>query len=326
MSALSEHPSTPVQSAEAAVPRRAAHGDLLRSWDRLVERWARDLGAGAEDFSLSGGPSRSARRRRILRGRIEVTEHRVRLQGLPAGFEGFRIVQVSDIHHGLFLPFYAVLEAVEMVNALAPDVIALTGDFVTYSRAYVEPVAAILGLLRAKHGVFAVLGNHDFRVDADQVARALRREGIEVLRNRHTFLRHRGEALPIAGIDDLRYGADLTRALRGIRAGSPTVLLSHNPKVIRRAALHGVSLVLSGHTHGGQVKLPMVGSILGRSPERMRYKAGWDALGSTQIYVSRGIGTVVLPLRVRCPAEIPHFHLHSSVHAPGHPHRLGADG
>jgi predicted MPP superfamily phosphohydrolase len=87
------------------------------------------------------------------------------------------------------------------------------------------------------------------------------------------------------------------------------VLLSHNPRIIRRAARSGVHLVLSGHTHGGQVRLPLVGSIYGRSLDRMRFKSGWDALGATQIYVSRGIGTVVLPLRFRCPAEIPMFGL-----------------
>jgi hypothetical protein len=163
----------------------------------------------------------------------------------------------------------------------------------------------MLGTLRARLGVVAVLGNHDFRVGADMVQRALRRQRIRVLRNRHMMLRDGGDALPVAGVDDLGYGADLPAALRGIPDGSPTILLAHNPRLVRRAARHGVGLVLSGHTHGGQVNLPLLGSVYGRSPEQLRFKIGWDRLGDTQIYVSRGIGTIVLPWRLRCPAEIP---------------------
>jgi predicted MPP superfamily phosphohydrolase len=118
-------------------------------------------------------------------------------------------------------------------------------------------------------------------------------------------LRDGGDALHVAGVDDYGYGADLAAALRGVPAGSPTILLAHNPRLVRRAARHGVGLVLSGHTHGGQVNLPFLGSVYGRSPEQLRYKIGWDRLGATQIYVSRGIGTIVLPWRLRCPAEIP---------------------
>ncbi len=254
---------------------------------------------------------------------IEVTEHRIRLHGLPEAFRGFRIVHLSDIHHGLFVPLGAVVEAVELANQLEPDLVALTGDFVTYSRAYIDPVATVLGGLRARHGVYAVLGNHDFRVGAEQVARALRREKIEVLRNRRVPI-HRGRALYVAGVDDFGYGADLWRALRGIPPGAPTVLLAHNPRIIRHAARAGVSLVLSGHTHGGQINLPLVGTVYGRSPDEMRFKIGWDRLGPTQIYVSRGIGTVVLPLRWRCPAEIPRLELQSH-HADGGHSRPAAE-
>jgi len=276
----------------------------------LVRRWSRDLRTGIERYSLS--PTATVSSVPVTwspDGGMEVTERRIWLHSLSPAFRGFRIVHLSDIHHGLFLPLHVVMEAVELANQLDPDLIALTGDFVTYSRTYIEPVAAVLGRLRAPYGVFAVLGNHDFRVGADQLARALRHERVEVLRNRHTTLRRRGEALHVAGIDDLGYGDDLVRTLRGIAPGAATLLLAHNPRIIRRAARSGVSLVLSGHTHGGQVNLPLVGTIYGRSPEQMRFKIGWDRLGPTQIYVSRGIGTVLLPVRVRCPAEIPHLEL-----------------
>src|SRR4029077_9232429 len=151
----------------------------------------------------------------------------------------------------------------------------------------------------------AVLGNHDFRVGADAVERALRRQRIQVLRNRHRLLQRHGSTLYLAGVDAYGYGADLGQAMCGIPEDAPTILLAHNPRMVTAAACRGGSLVLSGHTHGGQVNFPLLGTVYGRSPEQMRFKMGWDRLGVTQIYVSRGIGTIVLPLRWRCPAEVP---------------------
>jgi hypothetical protein len=299
--ALARKPGRPHRAREAAA---GLSGRLVR----LADRWSRDFSTGVEEYSFLREPRiRTARRWR----HIEVTEQRALLHGFPCVLDGLRVVQLTDIHHGLFLPLQDVMEAVEMANRLNPDVVALTGDFVTYSRAYIEPVAEVLGRLRAKHGVFAVLGNHDFRVGADLVARALRREGMEVLRNRHSLLRLHGHPLTVAGIDDLWYRADLNRALQGVHSDAPVLLLSHNPKILRRAAHHRVNLVLSGHTHGGQVRLPVVDGILKRRALGNGSNAGWGSLGVTQIYVSRGIGTVVLPLRFRCPAEIPHLHLYS---------------
>jgi len=135
-----------------------------------------------------------------------------------------------------------------------------------------------------------------------------------VLRNRHVRLCFRGEELALAGVDDHGYGADLRRAMSGIPSRSPKILLAHNPQIIRAAARYGADLVLSGHTHGGQLNFPVIGSFAyGRSPERLRYKIGWDRLADTQIYVSRGLGTIVLPWRLRCPAEIPHIELLPSL-------------
>jgi hypothetical protein len=241
--------------------------------------------------------------------RFAVNQERIWLNALPEIFSGLRVVQISDIHHGLFLPQEWLTQAVQQANHLNPDIVALTGDFVTYSRDNIESAAKILGRLRARHGVFAVLGNHDFRVDADAMTSALRRQRIEVLRNRHICLRLGSESLYLAGVDDYGYGADLRQALRGISRDAATLLLAHNPRIISLAARHGVSLVLAGHTHGGQVNLPLLGTVFGRSPERLRFKMGWDRLGPTQIYVSRGIGTIVLPWRLRCPAEITHLEL-----------------
>ena len=272
------------------------------SWAGLRERWLdRPYRDRNPELRLDGSTAAN-----YAPGRqITVTNQRIWLNGLPDAFRRFRILHLSDIHHSLFVPLDHVAAAVTLSNYLKPDLVVLTGDFVTYSRASIGPVAEILGGLRAPAGVMAVLGNHDFRVSAEAVERALRGRHIEVLRNRHALLHRGGATLPIVGVDDYGYGADLGKALRGVPKDAPTVLLAHNPRLVDMAACYGVGLMLSGHTHGGQVNLPLLGSVYGRSPEQLRYKIGWDRLGATQIYVSRGIGTIVLPWRLRCPAEIP---------------------
>jgi predicted MPP superfamily phosphohydrolase len=283
------------------VPGNSGDGDKLSRW---IGRWR---SGGIEQYSArdTAEPFMAWRSGE----RFAVNDERIWLDALPGAFHGLRIVQISDIHHGLFLPKEWLSQAVRQANRLKPDIIALTGDFVTYSKRNIRPAAELLGRLRARYGVYAVLGNHDFRVDPAAVTAALRGQGIDVLRNRHVSLRFGGETLYLAGVDDYGYGADLRGAMRGVPRGAATVLLAHNPRVIHLASRNNVSLVLSGHTHGGQVNLPLLGTVYGRSPERLRYKIGWDRMGMTQIYVSRGIGTIVLPWRLRCPAEITHLEL-----------------
>jgi len=283
------------------VPESASLGERLTRW---MSRWRR---GGIEQYT--SGETALKRAPWVSSDRFAVNNERIWLDALPEAFSGLRIVQISDIHHGLFLPEQWLAEAVQQTNRLRADIVVLTGDFVTYSRANIEPAAEILSRLRARYGVLAVLGNHDFRVGADAVTSALRRKHIEVLRNQHVTVHFGGSSLYVAGVDDYGYGADVRRAVRGIPRDSATVLLAHNPRIIHLASRHGVSLVLSGHTHGGQVNLPLLGTVYGRSPERLRYKIGWDRLGPTQIYVNRGIGTIVLPWRLRCPAEITHLEL-----------------
>jgi uncharacterized protein len=282
---------------------------LAEPLHRLATRWRN---GGVEEYWLGVGESPRYRRwqKRLLR--TEITRHRIRLRGLDPEFGGVRIVQLTDIHHGLYFPVEALAQTVEIVNRLEPDIVVVTGDFVTYSRTYIESAAELLGGVHARLGVFAVLGNHDFRVSADQIARELRRSGLEMLRNRNTAITYRRRTLHLAGVDDWNYGADLNRALRGVPKNAPTILLSHHPAIIQAASERGVGLVLAGHTHGGQVNLPVFGTIYGRSPDQTRFKMGWARLGPTQIYVSRGIGTVVLPVRYRCSPEIPQFTLETA--------------
>jgi len=235
----------------------------------------------------------------------EITDIDIFLRRLRAAHDGLRIVHLTDIHHGLYTPLEEVQRAVQLTNSLCPDVVAITGDFVTLSPVYIAPVARTLGKLQARLGVFAVLGNHDFHVDPDKVTRALVAQRIHVLRNSHCALNVGGATLWMIGVDDIWWrAANLPAAMHRIPARDIKILLCHNPRGIRRAAAGGIDLVLSGHTHGGQVRLPVVGSIYGRSKFGRRFIEGWNRLDGTQIYISRGIGKVVVPVRVGCPAEI----------------------
>ncbi|HEV2351155.1 MAG TPA: metallophosphoesterase [Terriglobia bacterium] len=235
----------------------------------------------------------------------EITRMDIWLDRLAVTHNGLRIAHLTDIHHSLFTPLEYVQRAVKMANHLHPDLVALTGDYVTLSPSYIWPVAQMLGKLRAPLGVFAVLGNHDFKVDADEMTRALRAQRIRVLRNAHYPLRARGATLWMVGVDDLWWGADdLDAALHAIPERDAKILLCHNPMGIHRAATHGIDFMISGHTHGGQVRLPVVGSVRGNSKLGEKFVDGWNRLNGTQIYVSRGIGRSVVPLRLNCPPEI----------------------
>jgi predicted MPP superfamily phosphohydrolase len=231
-------------------------------------------------------------------------EHRqIFLKRLPREFDGFRIVQLSDIHHSAFTSRDQIERAVETANGLNADIIALTGDYISKERSYAAPCAEMLGNLTARHGVFAVLGNHDHWVDAALVTDLFRAEGITVLINEGMRFQRRESAFWLAGVDDTMVGLeDLSLALAGSSANEMKLLLAHNPIILRRAARAGVDLVLSGHTHGGQVALRAERSASGRP--RRRLLRGLANQAGTQIYVSRGLGTVVLPIRYGCPPEV----------------------
>jgi predicted MPP superfamily phosphohydrolase len=235
--------------------------------------------------------------------RLSIEHHQIHLRRLPPAFDGFRIVQLSDIHHSPFTSRGQIERAVETANSLQPDIVALTGDYISKERQYAAPCAELLGKLRARHGVFAVLGNHDHWTDAALITDLFRAEGMTVLVNQGMRFEMKGAALWLAGVDDTMVGLeDLPLALAGSRADELKLLLAHNPIILRRAARAGVDLVLSGHTHGGQVSLRSERSASGRP--RRRLLKGLARQGETQIYVTRGLGTVVLPVRFGCPPEV----------------------
>jgi uncharacterized protein len=235
----------------------------------------------------------------------EVTETVIRIRDLPERFEGFRIAQVSDVHHSRLVSIDEVRRVVALANETRADLIALTGDYTTDYREYVEPCAEVLAELKAPEGVWAVLGNHDHRTDGPLTRAALRRRGIEVLTNQNTELRRGADVLQLAGVDDWGWGkADFKRAMQGVDTARPSLLLSHEPMALDVPETRGVSLILSGHTHGGQIRLPLVGAPAAYVWEHLKYLRGSYESEGTQLYVSRGTGVIGVPVRIGAPPEV----------------------
>jgi uncharacterized protein len=234
---------------------------------------------------------------------LAIERQQIYLQRLPNALDGLRIVHLSDFHYGPLVNPAHLERAIEAANDLRPDLIALTGDYISSDRSYAGPCAELIGRLRAQHGVFAVLGNHDHWTDAALIADLFRAEGIRVLLNEGMRIDLSGESFWLAGVNDTMVGLeDLPLALAGSSEDEMKLLLAHNPIILRRAARAGVDLVLSGHTHGGQVILRPEKNASGRP--RRRLLRGLGRRGNTQIYVTRGLGTVVLPIRYGCPPEV----------------------
>src|SRR4029453_1430496 len=234
---------------------------------------------------------------------LTIEHERIGLRRLPKEFESFRIVQLSDIHHGPFSDRDQIERAVDTANRLKPDIIALTGDYISKERHYAAPCAEMLGRLEARHGVFAVVGKHDHWTDAALITDLFRAEGITVLINEGMRFEKDGAAFWLAGVNDTMVGIeDISLALAGSREDEMKLLLAHNPILLRRAARASVDLVLSGHTHGGQVAIRGERNTLRGARKRML--KGLGKLGNTQMYVNRGLGTVVLPIRYGCTPEI----------------------
>lgn len=242
-----------------------------------------------------------------VRQSVEVSRIDVKLNDLPPGFDGLTIAQLTDIHHGLYTGLDYIHRCVEIVNSLQPDVIALTGDFTYGGKKYVGPCAEVLSGLRARVGVYAVLGNHDYYVGASSVATALKAAGFSLLIDGLDRLEFRGEKLWLAGTDDLYYGTtDIKKLLNDIPREATRIVLAHNPDFIEEFAAKDqrVDLMISGHTHGGQIRFPMAGAPHVSSAYGQQYIIGLSHKDNIQIYTSRGIGTVLLPTRVDCPPEI----------------------
>ena len=247
-------------------------------------------------------------------GKVGIQPVRVSLARLPKSLSGFKIAQLTDLHIGATLGADWLTGVVAEVNELKPDLVVITGDLVDGSVAELREQVAPLAKLSAKHGVFFVTGNHEYYSGADEWIAELGRLGVRVLRNEHVSIGEGAESFDLAGVDDLSagrfghgHGADVARAVAGRDPSRELVLLAHQPKQILEAALHGVGLQLSGHTHGGQI-FPWNLFVRLDQP----YVAGLARHGDAQIYVSRGTGFWGPPLRVGAPSEIALVELHAA--------------
>jgi len=253
----------------------------------------------------------------IERHWVEITHREIGLPSLPPAFEGMRIVQLSDIHLDEFTEPFLLRHSIEQINRMQPDAVLLTGDFVSYEIAPRKfsvrsawKCAEMLSELQCSQR-YAILGNHDHWLSGTEVAHALKSKGTTVLVNSYVSLERRGSRIWLAGLDDPVCGRPdpdkaIPAAIRGIE-GQPLILMCHAPDyaddLLAHPAGKSIRLMLSGHTHGGQVRLPFVGA-LDLPPGGRKYVEGLFRLGSMQLYVNRGIGTIGVPFRFNCPPEI----------------------
>lgn len=286
-----------IAAAESAISRRR----LLLGTGRAVA--AAGLGAGAWSFF---GEARW----------FEITRRKIAIKGLSPGLDGLRIVQLSDIHHGPWMARSWVRQIIDAANALAPDVVALTGDYIYHDLDYVVPMAEELARLRARVGVVGVMGNHDWWQGGELVKAAFAEHRVPLIDNARVFVtpqrrlvREAREGLCLAGVGDLWEDKCLyEKALAEVPGGMPRILLSHNPDVAEESQFlqsgYRVDLMLSGHTHGGQIWLPGVGAPVTNSAFGQKYAKGLVAGPVCPVFISRGLGMTVMPVRVGVRPEL----------------------
>ena len=229
----------------------------------------------------------------------------VEIPGLESAFDGYTVAHLTDIHLGQWLSPARLEGVTDLTNGLEADLIALTGDYLSYDLdGSARDLEKAFGQLRAKDGVFAVLGNHDHWVGADRVRGLLDRCGIRELRNDVVTLRRGAAVLHLAGVDDVMvHQDDMPRVMERLPEG-PALLLAHEPDFADRAARTGrFGLQLSGHSHGGQVVLPRFGPLI-RGPHCWKYPLDRYRVGKMTLYTNRGLGSNMWWIRVNCPPEI----------------------
>lgn len=242
-----------------------------------------------------------------------IVRKHIGLRRWPANLDGFTIAQLSDFHFDPFFSAHPLKAAIGLVNNLRPDLIVLTGDFVSVrfftpddpsNAAAAEPCAQLLRQMHAPYGMWAVLGNHDFSSDAKRVAEALRAHGVQLLENKSTPIEPNGGRFWLTGVNDVVCGnPDLDSALARIPSDEATVLLAHEPDYADHVARYPVDLQLSGHSHGGQVRFPLLPPMF--LPElAQKYVWGLYRIGPLTLYTNPGLGTVGVPIRLNCPPEI----------------------
>jgi uncharacterized protein len=289
--------------------------DLQRTSSRITRRTflkhSSKILAGLITTSLAGGVYSY----KWERFRYEIKEIDLKVKYLPAAFEGWRIVQFSDIHMGFFYGEEDFKPVVKMINRLKPDIIFFTGDLIEAGNRQPERYVPLLQELETpRGGKWAVIGNHDMSIK-EQVSLVLQKSDFKVLDNSNDYIEANQHRLYIAGIDDVMYGApNLKKAVEGISEDSSVLLLAHEPDIAEETCNYPISAQFSGHSHGGQVRFPLLGYHFKQEFAR-KYDDGLYRVGKGKmpLYVNRGIGTTNLPIRFFCRPEITVFHLTSLV-------------
>ncbi len=303
--AIAGIPIAGIRLVSWAVARTIARRSAGQAPDDAPAMTRRQLAEAAGGVALVGATG-SLLAWGVVRGRHEfqLCEVPVRIPGLPRTLDGYAIVQISDIHTGLYVGERELEEGLEVVRRARADLVVVTGDIVDFDIAFAPLVARKLSDLAARDGVKAILGNHDYYAGAAKVVQALRAAGVDVLVDEGRIVRPAEGGFALLGVDDLRStsfgrsGPNLDRALAMVPAALPRILLSHQPPTVERWAGR-VALQLSGHTHGGQINP-------GFRPMALfaEYVAGPYAVRGTTLYVNRGFGTVGPPSRVGAPPEV----------------------
>ena len=235
------------------------------------------------------------------RGVPVVHHYEVPLVGLHPHHDGLRIAHLTDLHVGTLTPHRKIAHAIASARAARPDLIVMTGDYMCYTRKFIGKLGELTRNIDVP--IYAVLGNHDYWTDGEEVRRTLEANGIAVLRNQHSEITFRHERLTVVGIDDaITRQADAKRAFRGVRPGS-RIVLSHAPSQADRAVEFGSSLILAGHTHGGHINIPKL-TVSFAAYLGTRYLAGFFELDDSMLYVNRGVGASSVPIRAGAPSEI----------------------
>jgi hypothetical protein len=243
---------------------------------------------------------------------FEITRPSVAVTNLPPAFDGLRIAFLTDLHHGPYTDLSFLISAVRSTLALQPDLILLGGDYCLREAKYIRPVFKVLAALQAPLGVFGVMGNHDYAHGIDETRREMRRAGICELTNEGVWLKRGGDRVRLAGVDDLWWGKpDAGVALGETTTSDACILLCHNPDFAEPLRDRRVGLVLSGHTHGGQVLVPGLMNPFIPSRYGDKYAHGVIEAPATRVYVSRGLGATGLPVRYNCPPELTLLTMHT---------------
>lgn len=250
----------------------------------------------------------------IERYNFQVNTYKIPVPNLPRAFNGFKIVQLTDLHFGFLMPLFVVKQLIHKINTLEKDIIVCTGDYVHEkdTKSQIDTVWHHLMKLRARHGVYSVLGNHDHWGDFKQSLYWLERSGQNV-RHKSISIAEKGERIWIGGAGDyMEDDLSIDKAFQNVPSNECKIVLAHNPDSADSNFTTNVDLMISGHTHGGQINIPFIGPPV-LAVKNREYISGFIRSTKTNLYISKGLGWSMLPVRFNCPPEISILRLVPSV-------------